>query len=474
MRKIILIAVRDYLATVRTRSFLIGLLLLPILMAGGGAAVGVLSAFMVVHGDTEEKHFAVIDRTPGEKLYPHLAEAARRRNDVQIIHKYTGARIRSPFILERIEPSADNPDAINQQRYDLSERVTKGELFGFLEIGPDVCNVKPNDDLPPLPSMPAGQAPFKNLEKAVLQPPSPNDRAYLRYQTERITFQEFPLWADEVTNRAILRQRWLDAGMDAAKLPSLNPVSLQTEGLTRRDETGALREAPLAQQLAGHLVPAGVVFLMFMSVMIGTGPAMQNVVEEKMQRISEMLLGSVDPFQLMMGKLLGLTCVSLTISIVYLGAAFVGGLLSGLIEFLPVPVLIWFLPYQILAMMMYGSLSLAIGAAAKDVKGTQPYIFPVALLATMPMLFLVPVMQHPNGGFATALSFFPFAAPMLMTARLAVPPGVPWWQPILAIIPMAATTLCCVYIAGRVFRIGILLQGKGASVSDLMRWVVSG
>jgi ABC-2 type transport system permease protein len=213
---------------------------------------------------------------------------------------------------------------------------------------------------------------------------------------------------------------------------------------------------------------------MFMSVMIGTGPAMQNVVEEKMQRISEMLLGSVDPFQLMMGKLLGLTCVSLTISVVYLGAAFVGGLLSGLIEFLPVPVLIWFVPYQILAMMMYGSLSLAIGAAAKDVKGTQPYIFPVALLATMPMLFLVPVMQHPNGGFATALSFFPFASPMLMTARLAVPPGAPWWQPILAIIPMAATTLGCVYVAGRVFRVGILLQGKGASVSDLMRWVVSG
>src|SRR4029079_15351546 len=141
------------------------------------------------------------------------------------------------------------------------------------------------------------------------------------------------------------------------------------------------------------------------------------------------------------------------------GAAALGGSMSGMLQFLPVPVLIWFMPYQILALMMYGSIAVAIGAAAKDLKRTQPFIFPIAMLATLPMFFLVPVLQHPNSGFSTGLSFFPFAAPMIMIARLSVPPGVDWWQPVLAIIPMALTILACVYAAGRVFRVGILLQG---------------
>jgi ABC-2 type transport system permease protein len=473
MKKIIRIAMRDYLATVRTKSFLIGLILIPLLLVGGGGMIGVLTAFMMVHGDTEDKRFAVVDRTQGEMIFPLLEDAARRRNENQITNK-SGKRLRAPFILERIAPSADNPEATVQQRFELSEAVLRGDYFGFLEIGPDVCRPPVSDKPPPLPTITPGQSPFKNLHKQVLESTSDADRSSLRYQTERITYQEFPIWIEEVANQAILRQRWLDAGMPADKLPSLRPITLQSEGLTRRDEDGTLRDAPLAHQLAGHLLPGALVFLMFMSVMIGTGPAMQNVVEEKMQRISEVLLGSVDPFQLMMGKLLGLTAVSLTISVVYLTAAFVGGAFSGMLEFLPVPVLAWFVPYQILALMMYGSLSLAIGAAAKDIKGTQPYIFPVAMLATLPMLFLVPVMQNPNGTFAIILSFFPFASPMLMTARLAVPPGVAWWQPVAAIIPMALTTFACVYVAGRVFRVGILMQGKGASVGDLMRWVVSG
>jgi ABC-2 type transport system permease protein len=472
MRKILLIAWRDYLATVRTKSFLIGLLLIPLLLVGGGALVGVLSAFMVLTGDTEDKTFAVIDRTPGEKLFPELAAAAQRRNDQLGRMK----RLRPTFLLERIAPSADTEEAIQQQRFELSERVLKGDFFGFVEIGPAVLTPPKSDLPPPLPTppLPPGHSPLRDLSKKMLNPIKQGDRAYMRYQTERITFQDFPNWAEEVLNQAILKQRWIAGGMPADKLPSLQPVGLQTEGLTRRDESGEIHDAPLAHQLAGHLLPGGIVFLMFMAVMIGTGPAMQSVVEEKLQRISEVLLGSVGPFELMMGKLLGLTGVSLTISVVYLGAALAGGSFAGMLQFLPIPVLIWFMPFQVLALMMYGSLSLAIGAAAKDLKGTQPYILPVAMLATLPMFFLVPVLQHPNSSFSTALSFFPFAAPMVMIARMSVPPGVPWWQPVAAIIPMALTTLACVYAAGRVFRVGILMQGKAAGIGDLVRWVVRG
>jgi ABC-type Na+ efflux pump permease subunit len=481
MRRTLLIAWRDYIATVKTKSFVIGIFLIPVLLVGGGGLIATLSAVMLITGDNSDKHFAVIDRTPGKKVLGAMQEAAERRN--KLLDRSFGRRLRPAFVLEAVEPCADNPEAIQEQRFEVSDRVQRREIFGFVEIGPDVLTPPKGQEPQHIAMSPMAGPLVNNLSNRVLAPARDGERSYLRYQTDGITYQEFPMWADEVLNRAILKERLLQAGMNADKLPSLEPVVFRTEGLTRRDDqTGTLHDQPVTDQLAGYLLPLGIVFLMFMGVMIGTGPAMQSVVEEKMQRISEVLLGSVRPFELMMGKLLGRTAVSLTMSIVYLGAAILGtsftrmsgATQSGWLDFIPAPVLIWFLPYQVLALMMYGSLSLGIGAAAKDLRGTEPYIFPVAMLATLPMFFLVPIMQHPNSGFSTALSFFPFASPMLMTARLAVPPGVPWWQPVAALVPMVLTTLACVYAAGRVFRVGILMQGKGAGLGDLMRWVVRG
>jgi ABC-2 type transport system permease protein len=75
---------------------------------------------------------------------------------------------------------------------------------------------------------------------------------------------------------------------------------------------------------------------------------------------------------------------------------------------------------------------------------------------------------------AAAGSYFPFATPMLMVARLAVPPGLPWWQPALGAALVLATSLACVWAAGRIFRVELLMQGKGVKFSDLARWVIHG
>ena len=123
---------------------------------------------------------------------------------------------------------------------------------------------------------------------------------------------------------------------------------------------------------------------------------------------------------------------------------------------------------------MYASLFIAVGAAASDIKETQSLLMPVMLLAAMPMLLLGAVLQDPNGIVAMIGSFFPFTAPMLMTARVAVPPGVPWWQPVLGVALVLATVLGCVWAAGRIFRVGLLMQGKGVKFADLARWVIRG
>jgi ABC-type Na+ efflux pump permease subunit len=183
------------------------------------------------------------------------------------------------------------------------------------------------------------------------------------------------------------------------------------------------------------------------------------------------LLGSVRPFDLMLGKLLGMTAVSLTITAVYLVGAYWAARHYGFAEYIPTALLAWFLAYQLLAALMFGSLFIAVGAACTDMKETQNLMWPVMLLAIMPMFFLGSILQEPNSMVATGLSFFPFATPMLMIMRQSVLPGVPSWQPVVGIVLVLATTLFCVWAAGRIFRVGILMQGKGAQLGDLLRWV---
>jgi ABC-2 type transport system permease protein len=214
---------------------------------------------------------------------------------------------------------------------------------------------------------------------------------------------------------------------------------------------------------------------MFMLILVGSTPLVQGVVEEKMQRIAEVLLGSVDPFQLMMGKLVGMAGVSLTLGAFYLGGALWAAAHYQVLDKIPLPVLAWFLLFQTLAVIMYGSLFIAIGAACTDMRETQTWIWPVMLLACIPMFVWLNVVREPNSTFSQGLSFFPFATPTVMVARLAVPPfNIGWVQPALGVLVMLLTTTLCVYVAGRIFRVGILMQGKGAQMGDLVKWVIRG
>jgi len=214
--------------------------------------------------------------------------------------------------------------------------------------------------------------------------------------------------------------------------------------------------------------------LMVMVVMIGASPLMQSVLEEKMQRIAEVLLGSVTPFQLMFGKLLGMTGVSLTIATVYLIGAFYALLRAGYGGFFPAEVVWWFALYLILAVFMYGAMFIAVGAAVTDMKEAQSILTPVMLLIFSPLFIWPNVIKEPHATFSVVASLFPPATPMLMLIRQAVPPGVPLWQPLLGFVLVTLMTLATVFAAGRIFRIGILMQGRGAKVGEMMRWIIRG
>jgi ABC-2 type transport system permease protein len=463
VRKILIVALREYNAAVRTKAFVFGLLMMPIMMGGSLVFQWLLKD---IH-DTRDRRFAVINLTGHSDLFAKLQAAVEAYNataiyeqpekDSQETDDLPKKQIKPRFVLEEQEPAGDTKEALDNLREELSERVREGGLFGVVEIDPRAFAVKPH---PVRPRADKGK----------------EEETGLRYQSNRPTYIEFPYFIEGVINQIVQEQRGKEAHMDIKTVLGITqPVHLVSKGLSKRNPvTGEVEDTSKEAQWGSIAVPFGMLFLMFMVIMMSATPLMQGVVEEKMQRIAEVLLGSVRPFDLMMGKLLGMSAVSLTITAVYLTGIYWAAYHFDSSEYVGGGLLGWFFVFQSLAALMYGSLFIAIGAACTDMKETQNLLWPVMLLACLPMFVVVNVLQEPNNPVATGLSFFPFASPMLMVARMAVPPGIPWWQPLVAVGGALLTTVLCVYVAGRIFRVGLLMQGKGAKLGELVQWVIRG
>jgi ABC-2 type transport system permease protein len=457
MHKIFAVARREYNAAVRTKSFLISLFLMPILMGGGFVAQLLLKDQV----DTQEKRFAVIDRTPGAQLAKTLKSALVTRNAEQIFDPNTGEQVKPAFALEEIHASDQEPSEIDTQRFELSQRVRSGEIFGFLDIGARVF------EHPSAISVTPGTAAAVDGQL---------DQSLIRYQSNSPTYDEFQNWARPILEHTIQEARFLTAGLSSSEVRAvLAPVPLVTKGLSEKDDsTGEIQEAEDQNPIASILVPGALMMLMFMLIFVGGTPALQGVVEEKMQRIAEMVLGSVRPFELMMGKLLGLMAVSLTLAALYLGGAYALAHYYDMTRLIPTSVLAWFIAYLVVGVVMYGALFIAVGAACSDLRDTQTMLWPVMLLAMLPLFIWINIAREPTSTFSTVASLIPTATPMLMIMRVAVPPGIGWWQPTLGLLLMLLTTMVFVYAAGRVFRVGLLMQGKGPSFRDMARWIFRG
>jgi ABC-2 type transport system permease protein len=417
MRKTLVIALREYNSAVRTKAFLISLVLMPVMM-GGSLLVQVL----LKETDVKDKKLAVIDRSPGGTLAPAIRAAFDAYNQTAVYDPETKKQVRPRYLVEQ-----------EGDRSALEAQMRKGELAGFLVIGPGVFEQ---------PGPPGKEDP----ERSVV------------YETNRLAGMEVRGLIEKVVNEAVQAVRGKKAALPDEKRRAITqPVPLEMK-------VQAVFAAPMVLML-----------LMFLVLMMVANPLMQGVVEEKMNRIAEVLLGSVTPFQLMLGKLLGITAVALTIVTVYLGGAVWAARYYGFADYIPpAGLFVWFFVFQIAAALMYGALFAAIGAACTDMKETQNLLLPVMLICCVPMFLLTHVIREPNGPVVTAVSFFPFATPMLMIARQAIPPGVPAWQPYAGAAVVLATTLFCVWAAGRIFRVGLLMQGKGANLAQMARWVLRG
>lgn len=440
MRKIFVIAMREYQAAVKTKAFIISLVLMPVIMLG---SIGV-QAFMRNKVDITDKKVAVVDYT--DVIFPAIEQSAAERDKTEIFEGEGDLRrqVKPRFIFDRVQPSSNDPEKV---ALELSERVRKKEIFAFLIIGPNVVD-----------------------------PDAQSGTATMEYHSNSPTYDDLQKWLMVPTNSRIQELRFQTINIDREVVQkATRRIPVDNLGLVSVDAaTGQIKKAEKTNQLANIFIPMSMMMLMFMVVMIGASPLMQSVLEEKTNRIAEVLLGSVTPFELMMGKLIGMVGVSLTIVTIYLVGAYVAIKRAGYADLFPKDVVWWFIVYQAMAVIMFGAVFIAIGSAVNDMREAQNLMTPVMLVVVSPMFVWFNVVREPSSALSTAMSFFPPATPMLMIIRQSVPPGIPFWQPALGVVLVLLTTLLTVFAAGRIFRVGILMQGKGPKLSEMIRWVFNG
>ena len=439
MGKVIAIARAEFLQAVRSKAFLIALFVMPLLM-GGSAVVQVLLKDQV---DLEVRRCAVVD--PTGELWPVLEAAVKERNAAVWETSEEGGepkQLRPEFVLDRFTGDDDRPDLR------LSERVADGDLTGFLLIGAGVFG----DPSPA--SDEAGESP---------------DEA-LAYHTDEPTFSELPRWLKSTVNGEVRRRRFDAAELDRALVARLNkPIDFATWGLVSERKDGTVKEAEKEHKGRTFGVPAAAMMLLFLLVMTAAPQLMNQILEEKMQRISEVLVSAVTPFQLMMGKLVGSVAVCLTLAAIYLGGVFWATHHFGIADFVPPETYFWFLLMLVFALLMYGSLFSALGSACSELRDAQSMMMPAMLVLMVPMFAWSAVLEAPNGSVAQALTYFPTATPMILLIRLLAPPGPPLWEIIAALSMCLVTTVIMVWASGKIFRVGVPVPGTDPELQESAR-----
>lgn len=327
----------------------------------------------------------------------------------------------------------------------------------------------------------------------------------------------------------------LQSGVERAIEREIESIKLTEAGITRsvledakmdvESQTISLKEdsEEKSSAAAASIIGIASAFLIYMSVFIYGAQVMRGVMEEKTSRIVEVIISSVRPFQLMIGKIVGVALVGLTqftlwivlsIGIFSVGSMFIKDKLSamsqqmtqaqmeqleqlppdarqmaeqqmqssmagntgaigdimGALETLPVAtIIICFIIYFIGGYLLYSALFGAVGSAVDSETDTQQFMLPITIPIIASIIFAQFVMRDPNGSLAFWTSMIPFTSPIIMMVR--IPFGVPFWQIALSISLLVAGFIFTTWIAARIYRVGILMYGKKVSWRELSKWV---
>ena len=497
MRPVFLIAWREYRQYVLSRGFLMFLVLFPLLVVLGGAAVGMLQSSKPVRA------FTVVDEAGGY-VAAIDSEIARQhqRQSLAAWDQWVAVALDPKSMKAEDLPAPFAPDAVTFSRLKAIEAAggyDAGVALARPHLRPGVplfkapkrqfVRVDAGDVLDA--AAPAGNAadalePYligaqrwpdgSSLFAAVIVPKGYTGAAEgpdAQYWSKNLTDPALEIAVGRALTSTARRRLAADFGLDSGALDALADADAPLKAFEPGGANGEALED--ADRLTTAFIPAALTYMLLV-VVFGVGNLLlTNTIEERSNKIVEVLLSSVTANQLMLGKLIGIAAVGLTMPAIFLvtGAALAlaGGEDSGparevlgvlfSTHFLAVYLFYFFCAYAIFAMIF-----LAIGALSNSLQDAQSFMGPVMLLVFAPVPFVPMIFQNPNGLVATVLTWIPIYTPYAVMMRAAADP--PIWEIVGATCLMLAFAIFLARIMGRIFRAAIL-RSAPAKAKDLVR-----
>jgi ABC-2 type transport system permease protein len=416
MSNVWIVLKREFMERVKTKSFLLATFLFPLLMIG----INVIPHLM---SDEETvRHVVVVDEAPAGMAQMIVAGLSTPREG----RSYKLEVVREP--LARVQAS-------------LRERITSEEIDGYLHLPADVVTT-----------------------------------SQVAYRARNVSNLGVMTDIRRAATQAVQETRLRTAGLQSSDVRALlRPVEVGTARVTATGEEGG-------SALVTFIAAYAMAMLMWLMVFLYGVNVMRSVLEEKTNRIVEVLVSSMKASHLMMGKILGVGMVALlqvTIWVVLSAAGLMiagqrlktGGAASIMAGLKLTPVAgLTLLAFFVLGFFLYAAVFAAIGAAVTtDQEGQQFQTFAMLPLI-LPVIFFPKVIGDPLGTTATVLGLVPFTAPVANAMRLGST-EIPVTQVIASLVMLALTTVLVVWIAGKIYRFGILSTGKKASLADIGRWM---
>lgn len=420
MHNVLLIIRREFLERVRTKAFVIGTILFPVFMV----AMSVLPAIIKTGGG--ERTLVLVDQSPGG-IGARVEQILKTPNPDRNAIRYTIQRTSGP-----LEP----------QRARLNQQVEKKEIDGYVVLGADLLQT-----------------------------------STAMYRARDVTKVKVVQDLDNAISTVVRQERLRGTGMTAA----------QVAQLARGVEIDAARVSGGGEERGGliaTMMTSYVIFFLFMQLITLYGQnAMRSVLEEKNNRIVEVIVSSVRPMHLMAGKILGLAAVAmLQISIwVSFAALMVSqqellsrklGMSAGAFGALHMGPGTWvaLLVFFVLGFVLYAAMYAAAGSTVTSEQEAQQLAFHMMLPLLIPVAFIMPILTDPMGNTARVLSMIPFTSPVVMPMR-AVAADVPLWEIALSVALLLMGMTAVVWLAGKIYRVGILSTGKKPTLAELGRWL---
>jgi len=453
MNKLVAIIKREYLQRVRTKFFVIMTVLGPLMLLVFTIVPGLL--FSLKAGGATR--IAVLDQTEGIELYESIRSSLLKRehndesNDQPGISEsansnsrdrmeQAGKSVTSSFRVEQINPNGRTLDEIKRE---LNARIGRDELDGYLVIPPDILS---------------------NSESKTSY--------YGRNVGDVITREQI----EDRLNSAVRRQRLINQGVKDEDVDALSKsVNVATYPINEKGEEGAEDSG------AGFAMVFIIAFLIYITVLLYGQVVLGAIIEEKETRIAEILFSSVRPFQIMLGKLIGVSLMALTQLMIW-GLAFLllallavpamaaQGFKDINLPHLPPFFFVYFFLFFVLGYFIYATIYVLVGSMVTTAQEGGQMAMPVVFLLVAALYLAFPVVRAPNSSFAFWVSMIPFFSPITMMVRI-ISQTPPFWQIALSLVLGFVTVVLLLWLASRIYRIGMLMYGKRATIPEVVRWV---